>query len=324
MIDMRSFNSKVKRNEGIRPFVSGNGRKKMENRQGFLMVLAPLIGFSVFSLYPIIWVLFTSFFDYDMITYKFNGLYNYIRVFKDPFYWQSVLFTIKLVFYTMIFQVPLALVVAMLLNSKMIKGKTFFRTAFYMPNVISVAIVGLVFSFLFSAFDGIVNNILISLKAIDSPINWFATTIGSTFVAVLVSVWQGFGSNMLFFLSGLVSIPAELYEAAEVDGANVWQKFYRITLPLLKPMMQIILMLSITSGLKTSDLILVLTNGGPAGTTEVVMTYLLKKFIPYDSMEFVPQLGYAAALGVVTSIIIGIITVIYLRVTRKMNTSVYE
>lgn len=321
---MRKSNNIVTETEGVRAFGSNKSRRKMDNRQGFLMVLPPLIGFSVFTLYPILWVLGTSFFDYDMITYKFNGLYNYIRVIEDPLYWKSVLYTIKLVVYTLIFQVPLALFVAVLLNSKIIKGKTFFRTAFYMPNVISVAIVGLIFSFLFSAFDGIVNNILISLKIIDKPINWFASTGGSTFVAVLVSVWQGFGSNMLFFLSGLVGIPAELYEAADVDGANAWQKFCHITLPMLKPMMQIILMLSITAGLKTSDLILVLTNGGPAGTTEVVMTYLLKKFIPYDSMEFVPQLGYAAALGVVTSVIIGIITMLYLRMTKKMNTSVYE
>ena len=178
-------------------------------------------------------------------------------------------------------------------------------------------------SFLFSSFDGIVNNILMAIGIIEKPISWFSSTAGATFVAVLVSVWQGFGSNMLFFLSGLVGIPNELYEAADVDGANSWQKFTNITLPMLTPMMQILVMISITSGLKTSDLILVLTNGGPAGTTEVVMTYLLKKFIPYDSMEFVPQLGYAAALGVVTSIIIGIITLVYMRMTKKMNESVY-
>ncbi|MBO5008190.1 MAG: sugar ABC transporter permease [Clostridia bacterium] len=320
---MRKANNIVKGAEGIRAFGSNSSRNKKDNRQGFLMALPPLIGFSVFTFYPILWVFVTSFFDYDMITYKFNGLHNYANVFGDPLYWRSVLFTVKLVIYTLIFQLPLALFVAILLNSKMIKGKTFFRTAFYMPNVISMAIVGLIFSFLFSSYDGIVNNVLMAIGVVEEPVSWFSSTLGATFVAVLVSVWQGFGSNMLFFLSGLVGIPNELYEAAEVDGANAWQKFKNVTLPMLKPMMQIIIMISITAGLKTSDLILVLTNGGPAGTTEVVMTYLLKKFIPYDSMEFVPQLGYAAALGVVTSVIIGIITMLYLRMTKKMNTSVY-
>ena len=298
-------------------------RKRIENRCGFLMILAPLIGFAVFTLYPIMWVLVTSFFDYDMITYKFIGIENYIKVFKDPLYWNSVWFTIKIVVMTNVIQIPLALFVAVLLNSNNVRGKTLFRTVYYMPAVISTAIIGLVFSFLFSSYDGIINNILQSIGIIDKPISWFSSTAGSTFVIVAVSIWGGMGTNMLFFLAGLAGIPTELYEAAEIDGASKWQVFKNVTWPMIKPMLQIIIMLSITAGLKSSDLILTLTNGGPGGTTEVVMTYLLKKFIPYDSMEFVPQLGYASALGIVTSVIISIITLIYLRMSKKMSESVY-
>lgn len=298
--------------------------KRQNDFQGFLMLCPQIIGFLVFSVYPILWVFFTAWFDYDMIKYTFVGIDNFIRVFtRDPAYWNSVLYTFKIVFFTNVIQIPLALFVAILMNSKFVKAKTMFRTVFYMPNIISTAIVALIFSFIFSAFDGIANNILEFFRVIDTPINWFATTKGATIVVIIVSIWQGFGVNMLFFLSGLVGIPQELYEAAEVDGASTWQKFCNVTWPMLKPMLQIIAMLSITSGLKSSDLLLVLTNGAPGGSTEVVMTYLLKKFLPYETMEFVPQVGYAAALGVITSIIIGIITVCYLRMTRNMGKSVY-
>lgn len=321
---MKVFGANTKGGESVNALAPKlSARKRAENRWGMAMVLIPFIGFLLFTVYPMIWVMVTSFFDYDMITYKFNGIANYIRVFKDPNYWQSVWFTIKIVILTNVIQIPLALFVAVLLNSKRVCGKTLFRTVYYMPNVVSIAIVGLIFSFLFSSYDGIVNNILQSVGIIKNPISWFSTTGGATFVIVVVSVWGGMGVNMLFFLSGLTGIPQELYEAAEIDGANKWQTFTSVTWPMLKPMLQIIIMLSITSGLKSSDLILTLTNGGPGGTTEVVMTYLLKKFIPYDSMEFVPQLGYASALGIVTSAIIGVITLIYLRMTKKMSESIY-
>lgn len=321
---MKVFGNNIKRGKSFNTLTpSVSARKKAENRCGFYMVLVPLIGFVFFTVYPMLWVLVTSFFDYDMITYEFCGVENYLRVFNDPGYWQSVWFTIKIVLLTNIIQIPLALFVAILLNSKKVVGKTLFRTVFYMPNIISIAIVGLIFSFLFSSYDGIVNNILEVVGLIDKPISWFSTTNGSTFVVVIVSIWGGMGVNMLFFLSGLAGIPQELYEAAEIDGASKWQIFRNIIWPMLMPMLQIILMLSITSGLKSSDLILTLTNGAPGGTTEVVMTYLLKKFIPYDSMEFVPQLGYASSLGIVTSVIIGIITLVYFRTTKKMGESIY-
>ena len=319
--------AKLRKNtSGTESLSLGSGtsqRIKIANRCGFFMILAPLIGFLTFTVYPIIWVLGTSFFDYDMITYKYIGIENYIKVFKDPLYWNSVWFTIKIVLLTNVIQIPLALFVAALLNSKRVYGKSLFRTVYYMPAIISTAIVGLVFSFIFSSYDGIMNNILEAIGLIDEPISWFSSTGGSTFVIVAVSIWGGMGTNMLFFLAGLAGIPTELYEAAEIDGANKWQVFTNVTWPMLKPMLQIIVMLSITAGLKSSDLILTLTNGGPGGTTEVVMTYLLKKFIPYDSMDFVPNLGYASALGIITSIIISIITLAYLRMSKKMSESVY-
>lgn len=293
--------------------------RAINHAKSFLFVLPQLIGLLVFSIYPIVWVVQHSFYDFDGVTKIFNGLYNYTRVFtNDPTYWKAWGNTLILSFGKLAIELPLALFLAVLLNSKL-KGKSFFRTVFFLPNVISVAVMGLIFYFMFATFEGIVNNSLLEFGLIQAPIDWFGNKWTAMFVIGISSIWQNFGINMLFFLSGLMNIPKELYECAEVDGASKPKQFFKITLPMLGPVMQVIVMMGIVGSIKITDLVLVLTNGQPAGGTEVVMTYLFKKFFNYGEVSVMPQIGYACALGVVTSIILGIITVIYLRTTRKMS-----
>lgn len=285
----------------------------------YCMILPQLIGFCIFSMYPIVWVLRYAWFDYNGITAVFNGIDNFIRAFtRDAAYWNSLLNTFVLSFGKLSVEIPLALILAVILNGAL-KGKSFFRTMFFMPSVISTAVIGLIFSIMFSSFGGIVNNLLESVHLISQPINWFGEKWAALIVLGLASIWSNFGVNMLFFLSGLQNIPKELYESADIDGAGNTSKFFRITLPMLAPMFQVILMLAILGSLKVSDLVLVLTNGQPAGETEVVMTYIFKFFFSYDSVSASKQIGYASALSIITAIIIGIFTAIYLRMTRNMQ-----
>ena len=218
-----------------------------------------------------------------------------------------------------ILAVLMALLLAVAVNSR-IKGSAFFRVVYFMPSVFSIAVVGLIFSILFSAFNGIVNSALRSLGIISRNISWFGDKQHAMAVIILVSLWTTFGLNMIYFLTGLQNIPKSLYECASIDGASSTRQFFSITLPLISPTLQLVLMLSVLGTMKMTDLILVLTNGAPGGTTEVVMTYIFKYFFSYgENAARDVQFGYASAMAVVTAVILGIVTVIYLRISRNMQ-----
>ena len=289
--------------------------------QEILMITPMTIGFLLFSVYPIIWVLRWSFFKYNGYSEPvFVGLGNFIRVFsRDPAYWNSLKNTFLIAGMKMIFESPLALVLAVLLNNK-IKGSSFFRVVFFLPSVFSIAVVGLIFSILFGAYNGIVNAILKNIGLITQNISWFSDKGHAMFVIILVSLWTTFGLNMIYFLMGLQNISKSLYECASIDGANEVQQFFYITMPLVAPILQLVLMLSVLGTMKMTDLILVLTNGAPGGSTEVVMTYIFKYFFSYgESAAMEVQFGYASSMAVVTAVILGIVTLIYLKVSKKMQ-----
>jgi len=289
--------------------------------QEILMITPMTIGFLLFSVYPIIWVLRWSFFKYNGYSEPvFVGLGNFIRVFsRDPAYWNSLKNTFLIAGMKMIFEIPLALVLAVLLNNK-IKGSSFFRVVFFLPSVFSIAVVGLIFSILFGAYNGIVNAILKNIGLITQNISWFSDKGHAMFVIILVSLWTTFGLNMIYFLMGLQNISKSLYECASIDGANEVQQFFYITMPLVAPILQLVLMLSVLGTMKMTDLILVLPNGAPGGSTEVVMTYIFKYFFSYgESAAMEVQFGYASSMAVVTAVILGIVTLIYLKVSKKMQ-----
>lgn len=301
--------------------VKKRNRKIMHAWVCYLMLSPALIGFLIFTLYPILWAARYSFYDYDGIDAYFVCFDNFIRVFRDTSFWDSLGTTCVLTFGKLIIELPLALFLAIAVNNKL-KGNGLLRITYFLPNIISVAIVGLIFNFLFDGLNGGVNNLLLEWKLIDMPINWFGNKWTALFVVALASVWQGFGINMMFFLSGVQGIPAELYECAALDGASKWQSFKKITLPMLAPTMQVIFLLAVTGSMKTTDMVLTMTNGEPAGKTEVVMTYIFKYFFNYGQTGFKPQYGYATAMSIVVAIILGVLAALYLKATKK-KTEIY-
>lgn len=292
-----------------------------KNSVAYFMLLPVLIGFFALTIYPNLWVVSLSLFKYDGITApQFIGLENYIRIFtRDPLWWQAVKNTFVFAIVKLAFEMPLALFLALLLNKK-IKGSRFFQAVIFLPNVTSTAVMSVVFALLFATYNGVVNNFFINLGWIRSPIDWLGKAPNAMIVCIALSIWQSIGINTIFFLAGLQSIPEEVYESADLDGAIGWKRFFHITLPLLSRMLQLILMLAIIGSLQTFDLIKVLTNGGPAGTTEVMMTYIYSHFFPSSyAQSIVSQVGYGSALGVVASLIIGVITLVYLYLSRKLD-----
>lgn len=294
------------------------GKRKYNKKEciaAWLMISPQVIGFLVFTLYPILWVFRYAFFRYDGVHTDFIGLDNFIRLFtKDLNYWKSILNTFLIAYGKLIIEFPLALGLAVAVNRKF-RGSNFFRVMFYLPCVISTAIIGLIFNYLFSAYNGTINNLLIAVGIISKPINWFGSKNTAMFVIMLAAIWQGFGQNMLYLLAGLQGIPKELYEAAEVDGAGSFTKFKHITLPMLMPILQVLILLASVYGMQIMDLVMVTTNGGPAGSTNVVMLYIYQYF--FETNNSVKQWGYASALGAVTSLIIGMATAVYLKISSR-------
>lgn len=288
--------------------------------QEILMLLPMSIGFALFVFYPIVWVIRWAWFDYDGYTIpNFIGFGNFIRAFsRDPAFWASLSNTLIIACLKLVIEIPLALFIAVLLNGKR-KGSVVFRVSYFLPSVLSVAVVGLIFSIMFSSYNGIINALLRSLGLISKNINFLGRTNNAFFVIVLVSLWTSFGLNMIYFIMGLQSIPKDLYECASIDGANVAQQFVHITVPMVSPVLQLVVMLSFLGTLRMTDLILVLTNGAPGGTTEVVMTYIFKYFFQYGESQTRAQFGYASSLAVITAIILAAVTLVYLRMSRKMK-----
>jgi len=172
-----------------------------------------------------------------------------------------------------------------------------------------------VFFYLFGSYNGVVNEWISALGG--QRIQWFGDGTLSMIVLMVTSIWQNFGINMLFFMTGLQSIPLEMNEAAAIDGASSWQQFFHITLPMLGPVTQMVVLNALLGSLKVTDLVLAMTNGAPNGKTEMMMSYTYKQFFSSIQSGTANNYGYAAALTIITACILGAITVIYLRVTRK-------
>ncbi len=293
---------------------------RADKTQEILMLLPMSIGFAIFVFYPIIWVIRWAWFEYDGYTAAtFIGFENFIRAFtRDPRFWNSLGNTMYIAVIKLLIEIPLAMVLATFLTSR-IKGSAVFRVSYFLPSVLSVAVVGLIFSIMFSSYNGIVNALLRNLGFIKKNINFLGRKDNAFFVIILVSLWTSFGLNMIYFIMGYQNIPKDLYECASIDGANVVQQFFHITVPLVAPVLQLVIMLSFLGTLRMTDLILVLTNGAPGGTTEVVMTYIFKYFFQYGEAMTRTQFGYASALAVITAIILAVITLIYLRLSKRMK-----
>lgn len=295
------------------------GRDKEKIISCYLILSIPIIGFLVFTLYPNLWAASKSFFYYTGTPSqtRFIGFENYARIFSsDKTYWKTWVNTFMFAIGKLPIELPLAMLIAVCLRGKL-KGAGFYRTMYYLPCVISVAIVGLVFTNLFDYF-GFINAWLIKLGFIQEPIEWFANYGTALFALVIGAVWNTFGTNVLYFLAAMSNVPEELYESAKLDGASGWTTFWKITLPMMSPVLQTILLLSINGTIHTSDYILVTTNGAPHGSTYTVMSYIVSKFVP-GFAEASVNIGYGCAISIVTSILMIIVALVYSKLSKKMQ-----
>lgn len=281
--------------------------------KGYLFLLPSFAGLLTFVLIPILMGFVISFTNYD--GYKkldFMGLNNYIHMFQDDYVLTSlknnVIYTAVTVPATMI----ISLLLALALNMGM-KGSTFFRTMIFFPTISSMVAVGIVWSLLFNPVQGPVNQLLMAV-GIDSPPRWLASTTWALWAIMIVAVWKQAGYYMVIFLSGLQAIPKQLYESAQIDGANSVVRFFKITLPMLSPTTFMVLILSIIGSFQVFDLVSIMTDGGPGRATNVLVYRIYQEGFEYSKM------GYASAIAYFLFLIIFVITLIQFRGQQKWVT----
>ena len=276
------------------------------------LFLAPtVIGLGLFTFLPILASVVLAFFSWDIITPpRFVGLENFVDIAADPTIRVSFLNTIGFVVVAVTLQLAVALVLAVLVNTRM-PGllKSFFRSVLFFPLVLSAASVSIIMGYLFNENFGLVNHVLNLLGMADIP--WLTSTHGAMIVVILVYVWQNFGFSFLLFLGGLSSIPKEVYEAAQVDGATGWKQFWRITFPLVSPTTLVASVMAIISALQIFDQPYVLTRGGPGDSTRTAVMVIYES--AFKQLEF----GRASAIGIVLTVVIMLVTAVQFRLSRR-------
>lgn len=284
------------------------GKRPRREREGAAWVfLSPwVLGAIVLTLLPMAVSLYLSFTDYDLFTPpKWVGLRNYTQMFtEDPRYWRSVATTLTYVVVAVPLQLALALVVALALKG-MKRGKAFYRSAFYAPSLLGASMsVALVWRAVFND-GGTVDNLLGTGGWVNKP-GWALLAVA------LLTVWQ-FGAPMVIFLAGLQQIPAELYEAAAVDGAGKWRQFLSVTVPMLSPVLFFNLVLQTIQAFQvfTPAFAVSAGKGGPADSTLVYTMYL------YDRGFVASHMGYASAMAWVLLAVIGVVTAVLFRTSRS-------
>jgi lactose/L-arabinose transport system permease protein len=278
---------------------------------GWIFVLPATLLLLLTKFWPIIKAFILSFQSGIGLNTKFAGVKNYVRMMNDSLLKTSTFNT----FFYLILQVPimliLAIILAVLLNDRKLKFKGLFRTAIFLPCATSLVSYAIIFRSLF-ARDGFINLLLTRMNIISTPMNWLASPWTARIVIIIALTWRWTGYNMIFFLAGLQSIDPTLYEASKIDGASAFTSFRKITVPLLRPMILLTSITSISGTLQLFDETKNLTNGGPANSTISISQYIYNLSFVYS-----PQFSYAAAVSFLVLFMVAVLTFAEMKVGDK-------
>lgn len=285
---------------------------KNQNYKGYYFIAPFFAIFLTFNIYPILLTFYYTFTHYEGYgTPEFIGLSNYVRIFSDSYFLEAFINTWKIWGLNFVLQLGIALFLAALFSDlrMKIKGLGFFRAIFYLPNLITISSVAILFNIMLDWHYGSINQLLLKFGLISEPINWLSQPFTAQASVALILTWMWFGYTFIVLMAGVAGISIEYYEAALIDGANRWQTFIYITLPLLKPIMLYVMITSLIGGLQLFDLPMLLTDGlgQPEGSLNTMVLYLYNQAFRYNNY------GYAATIAY----ILFIITVIFSGITFK-------
>jgi multiple sugar transport system permease protein len=288
--------------------------RKRQIRAAFLFILPGLLLFLVFNLYPLIKSFQISFYEWSIMPGRastFVGLDNYLRAFQDPIARLSFRNTLLYTLITVPGQMTLAMLAALLLN-QLGRGRGVYRLLYYLPVITSWVIVALLFRYMFQSPNGFINYLLVDvLQVVEKPIGWLQSAKTANIPIWVLGTWKGIGWSMVIFLAGLTTIPNDLYEAAAIDGAGSWHRFWHITLPLLRPTVVFTLVVLLIGGLNVFLPVVLVTNGGPLQQTEVILSYMYHQ--AFDFLDF----GYGSAMSFMMAVFIIVLSFIQIRFFRQ-------
>jgi putative chitobiose transport system permease protein len=275
----------------------------------FLFLIPACVVIGAFVIYPAIKAIALSFTNFNMIREaQWIGLANYVALWRDPFFWAALKNTLIYMAVVVPVLVIAPIFLAALVN-KHIPGITFIRAAIYLPVITSLVISGLIWKWVYEE-KGILNYVLIASGITDNPVAFLTDPTNALLSVMAVTIWAGMGYYMVIYLAGLQSIPRDLYEVAEVEGIRPWQQMLYITIPLLKPSIAVVTVMSSIAAMKVFEEVYVMTQGGPMDATKTLVYYI------YESAFVEFEMGYAAAVGVVLFVLTLIFSLINLRFLR--------
>lgn len=274
----------------------------------FLVPMALLFG--GFTIWPMIASWWYAFFDWDGVGAPTNwvGFANFSEVLGNEMFWQAFWHSFLFSVVALCVEMPLALLFAILLNNRRLRGRNLYRLALFLPVVATTAVVGIVFAVLFDPAGGFVNDLLTGAGLIDKPINFLGSTSTALPTLMGIDLWKGFGITLIYWLAALQTVPQNIYEAARIDGASSSQQLRFVTLPMLAPIAVVILLLVFQRSLNTFDLVQATTQGGPVFATDVVPTYIYR--YAFDPFIQAPRYGFACAAGVVFGLLTLVVTLL--------------
>ena len=268
----------------------------------YLFILPVAAVLIVFFFIPFFQTFGLSFFDYSSSIYhpSFCGIDNYIKLFKEPVFYKVMFNTFMYLVIAVPFLVTFPLFLAVLINQK-IRGITLYKIILYLPVIVSIVVAAIAFKWLY-ATQGVLNYLL-SLFHINS-IGWLTDTDWALFSVAVVTIWKGIGYYMMIYLASLMSVPQDLYEACDIDGANFWQKHFTVTIPHIMPTIALVSTISTISAMKVFAEIYVMTKGGPLNSSKTIVYYIYER--AFENLD----LGYASALAVILLIVVMIFSLI--------------
>ncbi|WP_233280640.1 carbohydrate ABC transporter permease [Devosia rhizoryzae] len=283
---------------------------RSEQINGWAFVAPALILLGLFMIYPILWSLWMSLQTGRGMVMSFGGFTNVMRLTQDPVFLRALTNTLTF----LAIQVPIMLILALLfanaLNDSKLWGRSWFRTAIFLPCVTSLVAYSVVFRSMFGQ-EGIINDMLMNLGLIGSPIPWLADPFWAKVVIVASITWRWTGYNMIFYLAAMQNIDRSIYEAARIDGVPAWARFWYLTVPMLKPVILFTTVISTIGTLQLFDEPNLITLGGPSDSTLTLSLYIYNL-----SFKFMPSFGYAATVSYVIVVLVGILSVIQFFLAR--------
>jgi lactose/L-arabinose transport system permease protein len=286
-----------------------------EQISGWAFIAPALVLLGIFMIYPILWSLWMSFQVGKGMNFSFGGFANIVRLTKDPVFIRALVNTLTFLVVQVPLMIVLALLAAVALNDPTLKFRGLFRTAIFLPCVTSLIAYSTLFKSMF-ATDGIVNKMLMGLWIIQEPIHWLQDPFWAKVLIILAITWRWTGYNMVFYLAALQNIDRSIFEAARIDGASPWHRFWYITVPMLKPVILFTTIISTIGTLQLFDEVNNITLGGPSDATLTLSLYIYNL-----TFKFMPSFGYSATVSWVIVLLVAVLSFVQFMVARDRRAS---